>query len=626
MAVKDALVVYKNKPALVKEYSEGKILISLEDGGSVKVREKDIELIYPGPVKDFSFAKNSVVEEEAVQEAWELLLSENEPVSLKALCELLGAYNASFAWKAYCLLKENFYFTGTIDAIKARSKEEAEADLLKRDGKEREVSERASFIERLKLCLKNPEKNPMHAEDVRYLQDVEALTFEKTQKSRTMKEAGLGETPEDAHSLLLKTGFWTEKINPHPVRTGVLLNSAVLMPQKPPVTEERRDLTNLPAFAIDNPWSNDPDDAVSIEIDSEGRTVLYVHISDPASSILPGSPEDKEARGRGVTLYLPEGTYRMLNEDSLPLFALGLSEVSPALTFKMTLYENCEILQTEIFPSFVRVRCMTYTEADREMESSDTAEALRALFELSQRSYEMRIKNGAVNIELPEVHIKAENGEVSIEPVLKTKSASMVRECMLIAGAGAGLWAAQRGVSIPYILQEVEEQGKIPSGLAGSYLLRKCMRTRIIQTKPGRHQGLGIDSYTQVTSPLRRYTDLLVHMQIRAFLHGEKTLTSDEVLERVSLGEAAALAATQAERLSRTHWTLVWLQDKKESVFEATTLEKKGNRAHLIIPSLAFETQVHFNSDLSPNENVKLALKSVNIPRLEAIFTPSTRV
>jgi exoribonuclease-2 len=109
-------------------------------------------------------------------------------------------------------------------------------------------------------------------------------------------------------------------------------------------------------------------------------------------------------------------------------------------------------------------------------------------------------------------------------------------------------------------------------------------------------------------------------MQIRAFLRGEKLLKADEVAARLGYSEAGVSAAVQAERASNNHWTMVYLDDKKNSVWDAVALEKKGNRWVVIIPSLALETQVSLQKDVSPNENVQLTLKSVNIPKGEAVF------
>ncbi|MDR2543282.1 MAG: RNB domain-containing ribonuclease [Treponema sp.] len=632
--IKDgALVIYKGKPAIVKDRADGKITITLQNNEQLKVRDKDILQLHPGPVKNFKDIDSSSIvsikwSDEAVIEAWELLSDDAVSVSLKELASLIcNEYTPASTFAIYSLLQDGLYFSGTIEAMIPRSKNEVESEEKKRSEKLRETDERSLFLEQIKIFLKKSGTNLIApdclAQQLRFFQDVEALALGKSVKSRTMKDLGISETPEDAHSLLLKTGFWTKETNPHPCRYGISQSSASICPDAPE-HEERSDLCHLAAFAIDSPWSNDPDDAISIEKTPE-ESILYVHVADPAASISFDCPAEKEARERGVTLYLPENIIRMLSEETLELFKLKESEKSLTLTFKMTVDKSGTVTNTDIFPSIIKVRRITYEEADREMDSADTPDAnvLRALYELSQRIYSRRCNQGAVNIELPDVHITVNNENVKIEPVLNYRSASMVRECMIAAGEGAGSWAASKDIPFPYISQDVEIQKAVPSGLAGSWQLRRGMRPRIFSTKPGCHQGLGLDIYTQVTSPLRRYTDLLAHLQLRAFLRGEPVLGIDEISARLGFSEAAAVAASQAERASNSHWIMVYLSDKKDSVWDAVTLENKGNRMQVIIPSLALETQVPVQKDVQPNENVKLVLKSVNIPRKEAIFNLS---
>jgi len=622
MINENALTIYKNKPALVKEINSDKITIAIYGGDKIKVREKDIEIIHPGPVKDF----NEIKENDGnanLQETWELLLADDASndgvVSLKELAELaFGEYSPASAWAAYCLLLDGLYFTGNIAAIRPRKQSEVEADKKKREEKSAASNERTLFLERMR-------KRSPQQDDRRFIQDIEALALGKSAKSRTMKEMGLGETPEEAHALLLECGFWNTLNNPHPARFGVSLLPAECKPEAPP-SEERRDLTHLAAYAIDSPWSNDPDDAISIEIEPDRQT-LYVHVADPASSIGMDSPAEKETRDRGATLYIPEGSIRMLADEALPLFALGLAETSPALTFKMTLNSTGEIEKTEIFPSTVKVKRLTYKETDEYLNNthgnthSDTHSALQSLNALAGRNIKRRVSLGAINIDMPETHISLNDGQVEIEPITRYKSADLVRECMLLAGEGAGLWALHRNLPVPYIMQET---GDLPeeklAGIAGYYQLRRCMRPRALSTRPGQHSGLGLDTYIQVTSPLRRYTDLLAHLQIRALLRGETPLSADEISARMNAGEAAMSAVNQAERASRGHWTMVYLAGKKDSVWDAIALEKKGSRWVTIIPSLALETQVPLRRELSPNDPLKLVLKSVNIPTCEAVF------
>ncbi|MCL2043955.1 MAG: RNB domain-containing ribonuclease [Treponema sp.] len=662
MIQEHALAVYKNKPALVQEITADKIVITLAGnaaGEKIKVREKDIEIIHPGPVQTFGSKHFQTIEvpDGAVREAWELLLADDtSAVSIKELAELVcGEFNPSSAWAVFCLLTDGLYFTGTVNAIRPCPQDQVEAGEKKREEKQRSSGERELFLERLRnrSLLLDPEKTGESSDDRRFMQDVEALALGKSAKSRTMKDMGLGETPEEAHTLLLECGIWTKEFNPHPSRFGISLLPAQQLTTKIPSTDisgqmVRQDLTHLTAFAIDSPWSHDPDDAISIEHADNG-CILYVHIADPAASIGADSPAEREARDRGATLYLPEGSYRMLADESLPLFALGYDSgkaLSPALTFKMSINTNGEIGETEIFPSTVSIIRLTYKEADRLMADMSTAadagaaagenvsarfgDSLRAIYSLAENNLIRRTASGAITIDMPEIHISIDNGQPVIEPMIQYRSADMVRECMLLAGEGAGNWAMQRNLPFPYIEQETGEMPDvILSGLAGAYRLRRCMRPRILSVKPGRHWGLGLTVYTQVTSPLRRYTDLLAHLQIRAFLRGGSPeniqsggpLSAEEISVRMNAGEAAALAVTRAERASRNHWTMVYLSDKKDSVWEAVALEKKGSRWVMIIPALALETQISLRKDVTPNDTIGLILKSVHIPRGEAVFT-----
>jgi exoribonuclease-2 len=605
-----SLVVYKNRPALVTELGE-KIEICLPGGESRRVRDKDIKLIHPGPCGEEVLEPEDLSGD--VRGAWELL--EGGSLPLRELADLVyGEDTPKTAWAAYGLLRDGLYFAGNMRAVSARTAAQVAAEEEKRLEKQREVREREAFLERLAAgVLELPG-------DSRFFQDVEALAYGRTGKSRTLKDAGRPESILEAHRLLLETGIWTPRVNPYPSRFGASTSSAQA-PLPPPPPEERRDLTGLAAYAIDNPWSDDPDDALSLEEGAGGGgCTLWVHVADPAAALLPGSPPDLEARDRGTTLYLPEACFRMITEAALPDYALGVSPVSPALSFKITLDTDGAVVDTDVVPSLVRVTRLTYEEAD-----ALAADTLAALFVLAARNRERRIGAGAVFIGLPEVHIRASETELTVDPIKACRSANLVRECMLLAGEGAALWAQERRLPFPYISQE---PGDIPDsplpGFAGAYQLRRCMRPRTLSVKPAAHGGLGLDRYTQVTSPLRRYTDLLAHQQIRAFLRGGTgavpPLEEDELLLRLAAGDAAAQANLHAERNSRNHWIMVYLSDKKDSSWEGVILEKRGGRALVLIPALGLETQVPLKEGGEPNDTLSLTLKSVRIPEGEANF------
>jgi exoribonuclease-2 len=170
-----------------------------------------------------------------------------------------------------------------------------------------------------------------------------------------------------------------------------------------------------------------------------------------------------------------------------------------------------------------------------------------------------------------------------------------------------------------------QEIGDLPAqplpGYAGAWQLRKSMRPRNLSLKPSLHQGLGLDVYTQVTSPLRRYTDLLAHQQIRAALRGLRVLDRDELLLRLGAGEAAMIQSVHAERASRLHWTLVYLEDKIGSSWEGVVVEKRGPKAQLFIPALGLDTQLSLKREAAPNETLPLRLAALRIPEGEAVFS-----
>ena len=397
------------------------------------------------------------------------------------------------------------------------------------------------------------------------------------------------------------------------MRLGLSAKSATVSLGVPP--EEERVRVAGVSYAIDSEWSTDPDDAIAFD-----GEFLWVHIADPASFVAPDSEIDKVARGRGATLYLPEGAARMLSEDCLEDYALGLREESRALSFKIKLGENGELEDCDVLRTIVNVKRLTYEKAD---ELKETPE-LKPLFEIARRNAERRNKAGAVNISIPEVHISvdSETKQVSFESVAHCESGEVVREAMVLAGEGAARFAFKNNLPFPFISQDAPEIPKdIPEGLAGQFRLRKCMRKRNVNITPASHAGLGVGMYSQVTSPLRRYGDLLGHEQLRAFLKGEKLIDKDTMLMRMSEGDAAMQASKKAERNSRTHWTLVYLLQHPEWQGEAICVDKQAGRALYFISELGMETVIGGEAPVELNETVTLKVGKIDLPNLEVAFS-----
>lgn len=643
---KNALVLYKNQPAVVTDIDADKYVIlfcvqSATPGGKKavygqqKVREKDVILIHSGPVSSIEKVLETAVctqEQKSrfdaqIKETYELLLSDEststQPISLEDLSEYsLGSFEADSSWALYDSLIKSVEFGLSDSDFKngkivflPRTKSEIQEIEQKNYEKEHEAEIRTAFINRLKS------KKLELPGDAKFMGEVEAFALCKTEKSKTLAEAGIGQSVEKAHKLLIDTGIWDFTKNPHPTRFGFSFDSA--KEQLGHMSEEEREEVPCICYAIDSPDSTDPDDAVGFD-----GEYYWICIADPASTVKPDSSIDIAARNRGTTLYIPEGASRMLCESSLEDYALGLKErasgynqsvKSSALAFKIKVDDDCQICDCDVKKVLVHVKMISYEEAEKQKDSAE----LKPLFELARKNLIRRNNNHAVTIQMPEVDISVDKNtkKVSISQNIKFESNDMIQEMMLLAGEGAARFAFKNQIPFPYVSQEAPQfPEKIPDGWAGQFAKVKCMRKRSVGITPSPHAGLGLSFYSQVTSPLRRYSDLVAHQQLRAFIDGKKLLDKDEMLERISAGDAASIAAKKASRLSNTHWKLVYLLQNPDLTFEGFCIEKKGSDSLFLIPSLDMQTTLKACSEIELNQTVNLKACNIDVTTLNVDF------
>jgi exoribonuclease-2 len=306
----------------------------------------------------------------------------------------------------------------------------------------------------------------------------------------------------------------------------------------------------------------------------------------------------------------------MVPWEAIQHLGLGLTDVSPALSFGLDLDAGGELADMEVLPSWVRVTRLTYAEADTRLEE----EPLAGLYRLALESRRRREDRGAVSIELPEVKMRVKGDEVVIQPVLPLKSRELVTEAMLMAGEAVARYAIDQGISLPFTTQDPPEMDERPSDLAGMFALRRAMRPSGASGTPGPHAGLGLETYVQATSPLRRYLDLVVHQQLRACLQGEDLMETGEVLERIGAAASVVGAVRRTERLARRHWTLVYLMKRPGWRGNGVLVEKRRRRGVVLVPELDLEARLHLGPDLELNSPVSLALQGVNLATLEAYF------
>lgn len=595
----NSLVLYKNGPARVAAIGD-KLDIELEDGRALRVRPKDVVLLHPGPLRGWRDLEAPAGEVEA---ACELL--DGGETTLRELAELIyGDYTPATAWATWRWVAEGLYFQGTPEAVSAQPLAEVARERAAREAKAAEREAWNGFLVRARAgrCA---------LEDAPYLQEIEEVAWGQREQSRILQALDAQQNPDSAHALLLRLGYWDETVNPYPRRCGVaLVTPAPDLPELP--DEPRLDLTGLTTYAIDDAGNPDPDDALSLDGDW-----LWVHVADVAALVPPDSAADQEARARGATLYLPETTLPMLPEPAVQRLGLGLTEISPALSFGLRLDADDVVAEVQIAPSWVRVQRLSYEAVEERLEE----EPFCHFYRIAQRHQVRRRVNGAVTIDLPEVKLRVSEGRITIEPLPRLRSRLLVTEAMVMAGEAAARFALERDLPFPFATQEVAETSdRAPAGLAAMYALRRSLRPRQYRDQPGPHGGLGLAVYTQVTSPLRRYLDLVAHQQLRAFLRGGERLDAQALVERVGAAETAAAGVRRAERLSRLHWTLVYLQRHSGWRGEGVLVEKRLPRGTVLIPALALEARVKVAGDVEPDTVLPLRLNGVSLPEREAYF------
>ena len=625
---KDSLVLYKEAPWVVKETipMEGKIEITGPRGKTMKVREKDIVLLSSGKTENLNKLFDSAYLDEKektldlenkIKEIWEL--AGGEEISFGDFSAMVFDSNApDLQWLLYKKLKASPWFTLeltedsglNLPVLKPNSQILANELIEKKDKKQKETRLREDAVKRLK------NREDFQDEDIPFLQEVEAFALGKSSKSAILREAGIPETQEKAHKILLQNGFWSILKNPWPTRRGITLASANL-PGEPVAEVPRLDLTNQEkyrAYAIDNEDSSDPDDAIGFDGD-----FLWIHIADPSDTVLPDSPPDIEARKRGSTNYLPEGVFRMLGSEITLNYSLGLEKISKALSFRLKLDEKGDISSVRILKTLVNVERLTYKKASLLKDSNE----LNALFKISQRNRERRLRKGAVEINLPEVSIILKEGRVSIEQCEQNEAQAMVKEMMLLAGEGAAKFAFENSIPFQFVSQEEPEIPKnIPQGLAGEYRLRRSMRPRQVSVNPSAHHGLGLGMYAQVTSPLRRYGDLVSHQQLSLFLENRKTMDKETLFDKIAQGDIAASECIKAERESCFHWKLVYLLQNPQWQGEAVIVETGIPKAKILIPELAMESQINIPGNLQLNDRIKVKAENIELWNLKVDFVP----
>ncbi len=412
---------------------------------------------------------------------------------------------------------------------------------------------------------------------------------------------------------------------------------------------DRRDLTHLDAFTIDDAGTKDRDDALSVEPvpGSDNEYLVGVHIADAGGLIPSGSPVDREAGRRMASLYLPEKTIPMLPPElTHQNGSLDPGRTRGGVTLIVRLDDAGNVLDREVTPSLLRSReAMTYEEADHALDddSSPRHEALAVLQKVADARRHLRGNAGAIELEQPEMSVRVKpTGEVTIRVLDRTSpSRRLVAELMVLCNTLLGELCRSEQLPSVYRVQTPPDLSDLPQAEPAEssseahetlrrYLLAKRLRPAELDIVPGRHSSLGVPVYIQATSPLRRYPDLVLQRQISYFLESGKPLYPvDDIISVAQRAEVQIREVARVEAQRKRYWFLKFLQSERLpsdadddcGIFSAVVLETNPRRRALVeLTEYPFRSRVELPRSYSPGATVTLALCGIDLWRRLAHF------
>ena len=603
----------------------------------------------PADIGPFVAEAEAYIDPSTLEIAWEFLTEAGESADPAALAQLLFSdQSPTFAYAAHRLLVEDkIFFKQKGDRYEPRPVAQVDELRLQFERETQRQQEWESFVTKARQGLGGEPVEWQKCDRPR-LETLERLALlgdESSQRSQAidiLNALGVAPTVAGAFDTLVALGLWSVHENLALRRSQIpshfseeTLTMAQQRLQSPPPDPDahRVDLTHLKAYTVDDASTQEIDDGLSLEPLPDGTQRLWVHIADPTRWLIPGDDLDLEARRRCTTVYLPTGMVPMFPlELATGAMSLIQGQTCCALSFGITLTEAGDIQDYQIHPALIRPTYrLTYDDVDEMLELGITAEPeLQGLAHWAKVRGQWRLTQGAISINMPESNIKVSETEddIVIEVLNDSMARQMVAEMMILAGEVAARYGQAHALAIPFRSQPQpelpsdEELIQLPTGWVRDSAIRRCMTRSEVGVTPSRHATLGLDSYSQVTSPIRRYLDLLVHFQLKAHLRGEPLpFSSTEVTELAIGASSAAYEATLVERQTKRYWALEYLrrhQDRPWDVMLLRWLREDEGLGLIMVEDLGLELAMRFNRAVALGEQFQVRVSHAS-PRQDVI-------
>jgi exoribonuclease-2 len=314
----------------------------------------------------------------------------------------------------------------------------------------------------------------------------------------------------------------------------------------------------------------------------------------------------------------------MLPTNLTPLCSLGESETSQAISIGFEMVEN-KITNIQVIPSNIKVEKMSYMEADKVIIGH---KVLSKLNSLSKSHKAFRNNNGAIKLNFPTVDIKINQNKVSIDLQHRSESRELIAEMMVIAGRAVAKFAHDNSIEMPFVTQNKggfsEHILKNKENLTPSetYQAMRCFKRSKITPRASTHAGLGLESYVRITSPIRRYLDLVAQQQLLGFVTNTETLDETMIKQRIKIANSATSNINKATKQSMEHYKCVYLKQNKKWKGKGVVVDLSNNKITFLIPGIAMMTQLKLKSKYELDSEVELKVASIDLENRSVDFKP----
>ena len=431
--------------------------------------------------------------------------------------------------------------------------------------------------------------------------------------------------------------------------------------------EKRRDLRHLDIITIDGSDAKDLDDAVYVEKTDTGYR-LFVSIADVSYYVKSGSELDREALKRGNSIYLVDRVIPMLPRKlSNNLCSLNPDEDKLTFTVEIEFDSNGKVVKNDFYKSVIKSKYrMTYSgvnkilEGDEKLikEYSGIYEMLKNMLSLSKSLRHIKKRRGSIDFELPEIKVILDENKLVKDIELRSRGeAERIIEDFMVAAnevvAEKLFWEEipaiyrvhedpdkakiaalnETLVKFGYHLKNLEEMhpGKFQTiidrttGLPEGYLIHKLIlramqRARYANKNLG-HFGLASKYYLHFTSPIRRYSDLVVHRMldksITKFMKEKEKQSYFENLDTVaSIISKTERVADKLEEDSVKIKLIEYMQDKIGNIYIARLSGMNKNKVFMELENhieVVYNVLTSRDNFVYDEENFKITDKKNNI-------------